>query len=219
MNVLAVGAHPDDVELACGATLAKHAAAGDYVTVLHLSGGVGSRQEPDLDGAKRRRYRAAKAAWGEMVRDGISFMMADEFPDQRFDTLPFLDIVQRVERAGPFDVVYTHHDDLNLDHAITARAVKTAFRPKPGVRAPKILAFEVLSSTELGEPFCPNVYVEVSPEMLERKVKALEAYGDEIPVAPHPRSMEAVRALACLRGAAVGRPFAEAFELVREVIG
>lgn len=224
MNILAIGAHPDDVEIACGATLAKHAAAGDYVTVLHLGTGCGARA-----GDPVARQKAAEAAWKALVCDGNSTLaFEDGLADQMFDTTPLLELTRRVERAidratrtdfGVFDVVYTHHEgDLNMDHALTARAVKTAFRPKPGVRPPKILAFEVLSTTELGAGFCPNVFTEVSPEMLERKVRALQAYGDEIPPAPHPRSIEAVRALATLRGAAVGKPLAEAFMLVREVL-
>jgi LmbE family N-acetylglucosaminyl deacetylase len=213
VRVLAIGAHPDDCEIGAGATLAKHAAAGDEVRIFHLSTGVGARGET---GAARRiveAYRAASAL-------GTLQVDVSEMDDQRFDTMPMLDIVQHIERQGfAPDVIYTHHEgDLNLDHAITARAVKTAFRPKPGIKAPRILAFEVLSSTELGAPFIPNVFVDVDGEPMEKKLKALEAYGDEIPPAPHPRSLEAVKHLAGLRGASVGLRQAEAFVLLREVL-
>jgi hypothetical protein len=53
---------------------------------------------------------------------------------------------------------------------------------------------------------------------MAKKLKALEAYGDEIPPAPHPRSSEAVKHLAGLRGASVGLRQVEAFQLIREVI-
>jgi N-acetylglucosamine malate deacetylase 1 len=216
--VLAIGAHPDDVELACGATLAKHAAAGDYVMVAHLSSGHGARDSS----SHNPRLLAAGAARLKLGPD-VRMWLSLRWEDQQFDAVPLLEIVRQIETLSRDveapDIVYTHHEgDLNLDHAITARAVKTAFRPRPGVKAPKILAFEVLSSTELGAPFAPTVFVEASPEAMERKLAALREYGDEIPPAPHPRSLEAVQALATLRGAAIGRPAAEAFVLVREVI-
>lgn len=211
MNVLAIGAHADDVELGCGATLAKHIWAGDSVTVFHLSPGVGARPGD----ASRRIAMAYKA--GEAI--GGARVEVSECTDQQFDTFSLLSIVQHLERQGfTPDVVYMHHrGDLNLDHVIAARVAETAYRPKPG-RVPRILAFEVLSSTELGSPFVPNVFVDVEGDPMRRKLAALECYGDEIPPAPHPRSLEAVKALAVTRGASVGLHAAEAFVLLREVL-
>jgi LmbE family N-acetylglucosaminyl deacetylase len=222
VRVLAIGAHPDDCEIGAGATLAKHAAAGDEVRIYALSTGVGARK-----GDEFARLKSADVAWRALSMDTVTLSLRglsvclDAFQDQRFDEVPFINVVRAVETIASYapDVVYTHHEgDLNLDHAITARAVKTAFRPKPGIKAPRILAFEVLSSTELGAPFIPNVFVDVDGEPMGKKLKALEAYGDEIPPAPHPRSLEAVRHLAGLRGASVGLRQAEAFQLIREVL-
>jgi LmbE family N-acetylglucosaminyl deacetylase len=222
VRVLAIGAHPDDCEIGAGATLAKHAAAGDEVHILALGPGVGARTSGFADAeAVRRREDMAQAAG---IALGVTGSWGAEHPDQQYDTCSLLGIIQYIESAAGLvgswpDVVYTHHEgDLNLDHAITARAVKTAFRPKPGVKAPRILAFEVLSSTELGAPFIPNVFVDVDGEPMAKKLKALEAYGDEIPPAPHPRSLEAVKHLAGLRGASVGLRQAESFMLIREVL-
>ncbi len=84
-----------------------------------------------------------------------------------------------------------------------------------------VYAFEVPSSTDWGfgqlEPrFHPNVFVDIAAT-LEAKVDAMEAYESEARPFPHPRSPEALRALARLRGAASGLEAAEAFELVREI--
>jgi LmbE family N-acetylglucosaminyl deacetylase len=215
--VLAIGAHTDDAELGAGGTLAKHVLAGDSVTILHLSVGVGARTSSAADRTAR-----TDAAVSALAALGSTHMLSLDLDDQLFDKLALLDITQRIESAchglQP-DVIYTHHEgDLNLDHSITARAVKTAFRPKPGVKVPRILAFEVLSTTELGQPFVPTVYVDVTGEPMRRKVKALQAYGAEIPPEPHPRSVMAVRYKAFSRGAEVGLHEAEAFHLLREVI-
>jgi bacillithiol biosynthesis deacetylase BshB1 len=62
VDVLAVGAHPDDVELGCGGTLARLAAGGRRVAIVHLTGGEsGSRGTAE---ERRREARAAAAALG-----------------------------------------------------------------------------------------------------------------------------------------------------------
>ena len=214
VNVLAVGAHCDDVELGCGATLAKHVAAGDHVSILHLSAGVGSREwpeEPSLAAVHARCVCARRAA----VHLGAHRIDFADFPDQRFDVVPFLDIVKAIEEMPIPNVVYSHHQgDLNLDHAITARAVLTAFRPC-AVGA-NIYAFEVLSSTEWGAGFEPTMFVGIDGDPWLRKLAALRDYADEIPEHSHPRSIAAVDALSRSRGASVGLQRAEAFVTVRQ---
>ncbi|WP_409331128.1 PIG-L deacetylase family protein, partial [Trujillonella humicola] len=65
-SVLAIGAHPDDVELGCGATLLAHAAAGDTVTVLVVTGGEAGPGEPArrLEQEAAARMLGARLVWG-----------------------------------------------------------------------------------------------------------------------------------------------------------
>ena len=88
----------------------------------------------------------------------------------------------------------------------------------PGQPVRTVLSFEVPSYTEWAfgslAPFVPEFFVDIT-EHLDRKLHALEAYATELRPAPHPRSVEAVRALATVRGSAVGVGAAEAFQLVR----
>jgi len=132
------------------------------------------------------------------------------FPDQMMDTVPFLSIVQKIEKhIDDIDIVYTHFGgDLNLDHRLTYQATVTACRPLPGSTITKILCFEVLSSTEWGKGFEPNYFVEID---IEEKWRALDFYEAEMRDFPHPRSRECVLDLANLRGASVGVGVAEAF--------
>ena len=95
--------------------------------------------------------------------------------------------------------------------------VLTACRPYPGQRVEKLLFFEVPSSTEWGSPqyaFKPNWFVDVSKQ-LEKKIAAMQAYGYEMRPFPHPRSEEALTALARWRGACAGMHAAEAFVLAQ----
>ena len=85
----------------------------------------------------------------------------------------------------------------------------------------KLYAFEVLSSTEasfgsLRGFFNPGVFYDVT-ESFNLKLDAMKVYESELRKFPHPRSLEALTALATTRGAAVSVPKAEAFELLREV--
>ena len=148
-----------------------------------------------------------------------------DLPDNRLDTVPLLDVVKivesLVERLQP-EVIYTHHaGDLNVDHGVIHRAVLTATRPVTGQPVREIYAFEVASSTEWAfqriEPaFRPNVFVDIT-RTIEAKIAAMECYETEARKFPHPRSPEALRALATRWGSVVGCAAAEAFELVRSV--
>ena len=220
MNVLAVAAHPDDEVLGCGATLARHADRGDAVSVLIL--GTGALSRPEGTAAQVAALGEQAQAAGRIL--GVREVRVLDLPDNRFDSLDLLDIVRRVEveltRLAP-DIVYTHHAaDLNVDHRRTFEAVVTACRPTGPDGPRRVLSFEVPSSTEWQPPtaapaFAPNVFVDVDVT-LERKVAALAAYVGEVRPFPHPRSAEALRALAAWRGASAGLRAAEAFALVRE---
>jgi LmbE family N-acetylglucosaminyl deacetylase len=226
MTVLVVAAHPDDEILGCGGSLARHARLGERVHVLILAEGatardpsrdVGTRQD-DLLELQQAARRAATALGVEMPQFG-------GFPDNRMDSVAILDVTKRVERAveafAP-SVVYTHHGgDLNRDHRIVHEAVITACRPMPGRPVRRLLAFETLSSTEwaseaIGPDFRPRRFVDISAD-LDVKLRALECYAQEMRPFPHPRSAEAVQALARLRGSQVGLMAAEAFEVVFDI--
>jgi LmbE family N-acetylglucosaminyl deacetylase len=225
MRVLAIAAHPDDEVLGCGGTLARHARQGDEVTIAILGEGLTSRfaqrNEADEEGPRALQDTCRKA--GKLL--GAGKLWFGTFPDNRFDTVPLLDVVKFVEgvlgEAGPA-VVYTHHGgDLNVDHAVTARAVLTATRPVAPSPVRELLTFEIPSSTEwafhsLSPEFRPNVFIDIG-ETLERKIAAMQLYTTETRPFPHPRSEDGLRAAAQRWGTFAGVPAAEAFQLVRSI--
>ena len=166
VRVLAVGAHPDDAELGCGATLAKHAAAGSDVFILVL--GTGALSRPGTGAADVAELKVQCEESAKILGAQVQVLA---FPDQQFDTVPLLEIIRVIEevvRTTRPDVVYTHHaGDLNVDHRLTALAVRTACRPA-GMPAPDIYAFEVASSTEWGEDFRASMFVDVTGEPLAK---------------------------------------------------
>lgn len=220
-SVLVVVAHADDEVLGCGGTIAKHVAKGDTVCAVFLADGVTSRPDAS-DKELAERNLAAKKAHSIL---GIkqSFMLG--LPDNRMDTVPLIDIVQKLEciihELQPH-IVYTHHyGDLNIDHRITHKAVMTACRPIPDLSVKEIYTFEVLSSTEWNSPglnsFTPSVFVDIT-DYLDVKVQALSAYKLEMRDPPHSRSLENCRRLAMFRGNSIGVIAAEAMMVIRVIL-
>lgn len=221
-TVLVIAAHADDEILGCGGTIAKHVSEGDIVHILFLSDGVSSRDKGNDTALDERKAMAVAA--GKLL--GTKPPIFLDFPDNRLDTVPLLEIVKKVEtmvsETKP-EIVYTHsNSDLNIDHRITHQATLTACRPVPGSSVRGIFAFEVRSSTEWGEVsvssgFRPTRFVDISGYKAEKR-KALECYSAELRDFPHPRSFEAIEALSIVRGSTVSVSAAEAFEVIHEII-
>ncbi len=222
MNVLVLAAHPDDEVLGCGGTIARLASEGHRVTVAILGQGAASRYVPAssdaMADAEKLKSQSCEAA---SILGNVDIKHFD-LPDNRFDSIDLLDIVKVLEGlAGdvrPHEVYTQHGGDLNIDHAITFRAAMTCFRPIPDSPVRALYAFEVASSTEwafgkFSPAFIPDTFVDISM-FLDRKLKALAAYQDEVRPSPHPRSLEGVSAQARDRGARVGVFAAEAFATI-----
>lgn len=224
-RVLVVAAHPDDEILGCGATMARHASEGALVWSLILGEGVTSRR--GMSAAARRRALRELHATAENANRavGAERVILSKFPDNRFDAVARLELVQAVEETAERfkpDLVYTHGAyDLNVDHQETCEAVKTAFRPLPGTPVREIRLFEVPSATEwrfdAGNAFHPDTFVDVAAT-LAKKLQALKVYEAEMRAFPHPRSHTYVRALAAVRGGQAGLEAAEAFVTARRVV-
>ncbi len=223
--VLVIGAHPDDEILGCGGTIARLAGEGHEVYVTVLGEGVTSRygrpEEAETGLIMTLQENCLQASTLVHVKDVFTF----NGPDNRFDTIPLLDLVKVIEgildRVSP-RVIYTHHGgDLNIDHRIVFQAVLTATRPVPGQSAKEIYTFEVPSSTDwsfqrFDPPFRPNVFMDIS-DTLDLKLKALSCYEGELRSFPHPRSIQAVEAAARRWGGLAGCEASEAFELIRAI--
>lgn len=225
-KILVVAAHPDDEVLGCGATMAKHSKENE-IYVLILGEGITSRYDNPADAFKDDLAKLKEKAEKSAKLLGAKQVFFFDLSDNRFDTVPFLDIVKKVEKLiydiKP-DIVFTHHSgDLNIDHRITFQAVMTAARPQNNNSVKEIYSFEILSSTEwscqkIERPFLPNVFEDAS-EHIEKKLEALKIYESEMKEFPHPRSEEGVKILAQKRGMEVGLKYAEAFELIRKING
>lgn len=219
-RVLVVAAHPDDEILGMGGTIARHAAAGDEVTVLWVTDGS-TAQYPENPSMVERKFKEGDAALRTL---GVGPGIRGGLPDMRLDSLPHVEInrvVQdAVDRVAPC-TVYSVHPDVNRDHTAVFESVSVAARPRMGSTIRTLLAFGVPSSVEWTprqlSDFEPNWFVEIA-DQLPAKLQAFDCYTSENRPWPHPRSRQALRSIAEFWGLAAGVEAAEPFVLVRQIV-
>ncbi len=220
-KILLIFAHPDDEVLGCGATVARLVKEGYKAYTLLLGEGITSRdRKRNIRKRKNELILLKQQAIQANKMLGIEEVFFYDFPDNRFDTVPFLEIVKVIEeiknKIKP-SLVFTHYKrDLNIDHRITYKAVITACRPTKEDSVREIYSCEILSSTEWSYPniFCPNIYFDIS-KTINKKIEAMKVYKNEVKEWPHPRSPQAIEILAKKRGCEVGLEYAEVFECIR----
>ncbi|MBQ7981137.1 MAG: PIG-L family deacetylase [Oscillospiraceae bacterium] len=183
MNILAIGAHPDDVEISCGGTLAKYAKQGHKVfTATATNGNVGS-STLSMDEIAKIRKEEAKRAAAVIGAEYICLDYDDEmFFEDRAARLAFIDLV----RYCKADVILTHNpDDYNPDHMLTSKIVgdtavmipvaKIQTKNKPHDKIPAIAYFEPVH----GVGFIPTEYVDIT-DTIEAKMEMCRAHESQI---------------------------------------
>jgi LmbE family N-acetylglucosaminyl deacetylase len=196
VRVLAIGAHPDDVELGCGGALVRHSARGDDIAVLVMTRGERGVFEQRSRFAEQRRAArilGAELHWGPFVDGEVTFGP---------------EVVRTIDDAidaSGAEVVYTHApDDSHQDHRATSQASLAAAR-----RLSSVLFYETPST----QRFHPTVFLDVTDE-LESKLALVRSHTSQID-RDGPVDVEALVAQARFRGSQSRIRHAEAFEVGR----
>ena len=183
MNILAIGAHPDDVETSCGGTLAKYAKQGHKIfTATSTNGNVGSATLSMEEIAKIRKEEAKRAA----AHIGAEYICLDYDDEMLFDSretrLAFINLV----RYCKADIILTHSPkDYNPDHELTSKIIndiavmipvaKLETKEKPYDKIPMIAYFE----SELGLGFVPTEYVDIT-DTIETKMAMCREHKSQV---------------------------------------
>lgn len=218
MKTIVIAPHPDDEVLGVGGTLLRRKAEGAKVAWL-----IVTTISVELGWSKEKVKQRADEVKRVTELFGFDEVFTLNFPTIQLDRIPMSDLVAGISEAfrsfQPEEVFVPHPSDVHTDHRMVFDAVAscTKWFRYPFVK--RVLAYETLSETDFGlgtdQGFRPNVFVDIEP-FLDGKLRAMDIYASELGVFPFPRSHEAIRALAALRGAASGFKAAEAFELLRE---
>lgn len=183
MNILAIGAHPDDVETSCGGTLAKYAKMGHKVfTATATNGNIGSATLP-MDEIARIRKEEAKRAADIIGAEYICLDYDDEmFFEDREARIAFINLV----RYCKADIILTHNpEDYNPDHELTSKIIndiavmipitKIKTQSPAYDKIPIIAYFEPVN----GLGFIPTEYVDITDTM-EIKMAMLAEHKSQI---------------------------------------
>jgi LmbE family N-acetylglucosaminyl deacetylase len=161
MNILAIGAHPDDIELGAGGTLIKAVREGHNVFMYTLTrGGASGDPAQRTDELKR----SAKFI-------GAKDLKIDDFEDTKLTTGP--ELINHIESYINFcdpDVIFTHSArDIHHDHRAIATATSESAR-----FSSNILAYEI----PLTKDFEPQVYYDIS-DVIDEKVELIEIFWSQ----------------------------------------
>ena len=196
-RILAIGAHPDDIEIGAGGTIARHVQEGHEVAFLLITNGEGG-------GASRStRCEESVIAAGELGVTQVNFL---SWPDRQVEAN--LTLIQEIESVvigfQPTRVYIPYQEELHQDHRETCWAALSAVR-----NVPQILMYEGPSSFP---SFKVNFWVDIS-QTLEEKKRSIEAHQSQ--GKKEIMKLEAILAMNRYRGYQCRREFAEGFSIFR----
>lgn len=224
MNILAVGANPDDVEFLCAGTLAVYAKRGDSISISYLTtGDKGSTKVSQEEMIAIRQKETANAA--EIIGAGVYPL---EIPDGEVEvTLELRKRIVEIIRKTKPDIIITHYpDDYMSDHNCTSQLVTDAAfwsrvpnydgipndSPKHEI-CPSVYYMDTLG----GINFLPEEYVDIS-DVIDTKIEMLSQHKSQIKFMKESNGMDFVdymRTAAKYRGYQCGVDYAEGFIAAR----
>ncbi|MEA1915398.1 MAG: PIG-L deacetylase family protein [Campylobacterota bacterium] len=208
LKLVAIGAHPDDIELACGGTLAKAKENGHEVDMIIVTG---SSSKDHNDNYIRTEFQAKGEQSNAAEVLGVKNVHILEFEDM---SVPYSkELVSRLDEIindiQP-DVVFTHFVfDTHQDHIHTAQSTLSAARKQNTV-----LLYEPINPSGRGYiPFRAQVYFDIT-NTIDKKLNSLKAHKSQYKKYGE-NWIESIKARAKFRGFEIGSEYAECFELVR----
>lgn len=199
-RVLFLGAHPDDIEIGCGALL-HHIVKKTDVMCVTLSD---NQKNPDLKKVKSEHLESMNVLGVPEEKVVFGPFETRVFPDSRQDILEYF---LKLRKEFKPDLIFTHSkQDVHQDHNTMTDEALRAFR---GIT---VLGFDVVRSSY---GFFPHFLVEVTEEDVNKKIEALACYATYQD--RYYFNAELTRSIMVRHGALAERPFAEGFDILRIV--
>jgi LmbE family N-acetylglucosaminyl deacetylase len=208
MKILAIGAHLDDIELACGGTLAKAIRKGHQVKCIIMTPSGYKNYDGTVLRTETEAYEEGKEALSLL---GVTDYVIFDFPNKHIpyngDTVEAIDKV--LNEFKP-DLIFTHWSfDTHQDHQNTSLSSISASR-----WFNSIFMYEPFPpSGRSYHPYRPQVYIDITDDM-ETKKKAIRAHKSQ-EKKYGPSWVESIESRARMRGNESGTKYAESFEVLR----
>lgn len=196
INVLAVGAHPDDIEMGCGGAIMKHLELGDNVHVMIMTNGEKGNHAQNMEECIISLKNLG------IARENI---ILAGFPDGYLpDNQEVVNFIEEQIKRLNIIRVYTHSpNDRHQDHRHCSYAVSSAAR-----KTPEILLFQGPSTKY---PFEPHYFIELSDIHLNKKLEALKSYQTQI--VKGVVNLDWIKQLAAVNGILHNTKYCEAFAI------
>ena len=213
-RIMAIGAHPDDIEFGCGGTLLKHKLNGDFIVYVCMT------NTESVDGTNNTIIRTAEENKSEAI------LAASKLKCDKVEFLPFKDLnvpfsfesVSKLEsliKKHNINTIYTHWaGDANQDHISTFRTTMAAARYIPNVYCYEQIPIPRMSENQMDI----NYYVDIS-DTFNTKITASLCHQSQIKKYKHQGFdiKENLKTLAKFRGIQARCMYAEAFKIIKQV--
>lgn len=219
MKVIVISPHPDDETLGAGGSLLKLGHTGNQIYWLNITDVKMLGRGYDKAFIEKRKIQIEK------INEYFGF---EEFFNLQFPPAELNDGVKGelinaigsiFDKVKPDWVILPDYNDAHTDHKYVFEAAYACSKIFRRSYIRRIMTMEIPSETNFGMPydtFKPNLYVDIT-NYLEKKMEALRIYDTEMGTPPFPRSEEAIKAQAIIRGVEAGTLYAEAFQVLKEI--
>ena len=217
MKIMVVSPHPDDETLGAGGSILKLRDLGNKICWLNITDAKTGEYNNEF--VEKRKIQIDKI---------INFFNFDNFINLKFSPADLNDSIkgnlinsigEAFDRIKPDCIILPDYNDAHSDHKYVFEAAYACSKIFRRSYIKRILTMEIISETNFGMPydtFKPNLYVDIT-DYLDKKIEALKIYDTELGKLPFPRSVDAVKAQAIIRGTESGALYAEAFRVIKEI--
>lgn len=203
MRILAIGAHPDDIEIGCGGTLAKFSDLGHevflFVATDGSAGGCADIRKAEQETSKKI-MKAKGLIWGDYKDTEITI-----------DKSTIASVEGVIRKISPDYIFINYSDDTHQDHRHLSTITVSATR-----YIHNVLFYE----TPMTQNFQPNIFVDIGQKYLDLKISLLNAHASQVDRTniSNLSILEVARSAAHFRGTQARVAYAEAFQPLRLII-
>ena len=218
MKIMVISPHPDDETLGAGGSLLKLKHLGNKIYWLNITdaNSGGGYDNAFLEKRKIQIERIEKYF-------GFSDFINLKFPPTELNDNIKGELIKAIgeafDKVKPDCIILPDYNDAHSDHKYTFEAANACSKIFRRGYIKRILTMEIISETNFGMPqdvFKPNLYIDIT-DYFDKKAEALSIYDTEFGQMPFPRSIEAIKAQAVIRGTEAGVLYAEAFRVIKEI--